>query len=67
MPGIRDAVVPVAAGDVVSPLRSYEDRVGHVLAVAENAYLASRMAEVAVAQLSVRTVAAAPDALEMAA
>jgi len=67
LPGVREAVVSVAPGDVVGPLDRNEDRVGHAIAVAGDAYLAARMAEVAVAQLSVRTVAAAPHALEMAA
>jgi biotin carboxylase len=58
LPGVCEAVVSVAPGDVVNPLHRNEDRVGHALAVAEDAYVASRTAEVAVNEMSVVTVAA---------
>jgi len=55
LPGVCEAVVSVAPGDVVNPLHRNEDRVGHALAVAEDAYVAARTAEVAVNQMSVVT------------
>ena len=45
----------VAPGDVVNPLYRNEDRIGYALAVAEDAYVASRTAEVAVNEMSVVT------------
>ncbi|MGK5113671.1 ATP-grasp domain-containing protein [Geodermatophilus sp. CPCC 205506] len=58
MPGVREAVVSVAPGDLVPPLHRNEDRAGHVLAVGENAYVAARRAEAALGEIAVRTVAA---------
>jgi biotin carboxylase len=58
LPGVREAVVSVAPGDVVNPLRRNEDRVGHVLAVAADADLAAGMADAAVHRMTVQTVAA---------
>jgi biotin carboxylase len=58
LPGVSEAVVTVAPGDLVNPLRRNEDRVGHVLAVADDAYVASRMAEVAANEMCVLTAAA---------
>lgn len=56
MSGVRDVVVSAAIGGRVTPLRRNEDRVGHVLAVAENAYVAHRLAEAAAAEITVLTV-----------
>ncbi|MBI1757923.1 MAG: ATP-grasp domain-containing protein [Actinobacteria bacterium] len=57
LPGVRSAVATVAEGDLVRTLMRNEDRVGHVLAVGENAYLAARTAEAAAHEISVLTVA----------
>lgn len=59
LPGVREAVVSVAPGDIVNPLRRNEDRVGHAIAVADDPYVAARMAEVAVSQMTVLSVAPA--------
>jgi biotin carboxylase len=56
LPGVREAVVSVVPGDIVNPLRRNEDRVGHALAVADDPYVAARMAEVAVNQMTVLSV-----------
>jgi S-sulfo-L-cysteine synthase (3-phospho-L-serine-dependent) len=56
IPGVCEAVVSAEPGDVVHPLRRNEDRVGHVLAVGENAYVAARTAEFAVNEMAVNTV-----------
>ncbi|WP_370967430.1 ATP-grasp domain-containing protein [Amycolatopsis sp. cg9] len=55
VPGVLEAVVAVAPGDRVDALRVNEDRVGHVLAVAADPYLAGRIAEAAVQQVVVTT------------
>jgi hypothetical protein len=55
VPGVREAVVYVAPGASVRTLRVNEDRIGHVLATAENPYLAQRLAETAAAQIMVTT------------
>jgi biotin carboxylase len=55
IPGVRDAVVSVGPADLVRPLRRNEDRVGHVLAVGENAYLAAKTAESAANEIAVLT------------
>jgi biotin carboxylase len=56
MTGVHDVVVSPALGDAVFPLRRNEDRVGHVVAVAENSYVASRIAEAAAAEITVSTI-----------
>jgi hypothetical protein len=58
--GVREAVVSVGPGGRVDPLRVNEDRVGHVLATAGDAYLAGRIAEAAAQQIVVETRADAP-------
>ena len=55
LPGVHEAVSYVKAGDVVGALRRNEDRVGHALAVADEPYMAARMAELAVGQMAVVT------------
>lgn len=55
MPGVHDAVVSVTPGDVVAPLHRNEDRVGHVLAVGEDSYVAYRRAESAAHEMAVHT------------
>jgi biotin carboxylase len=55
VPGVAEAVVSVEPGSRVNRLRVNEDRVGHVLATAETAYLAGRLAEAALQQIAVRT------------
>ena len=55
VPGVREAVVSIAPGGRINPLRVNEDRVGHVLATAEDPYLAGRIAEAAAQQIEVRT------------
>lgn len=55
VPGVREATTYVGPGDRVNRLRVNEDRVGHVLAVADEPYLASRIAAVAAAQIDVTT------------
>lgn len=55
VPGVHEAVVSVRPGDRVAELRANGDRVGHVLATADDPYVAGRIAEAAVQQLSVRT------------
>jgi len=62
LPGVLSAVVSVAPGDPVHVLTRNEDRVGHVLAVADDPYLAARTADAAVAEISVRTVPQQPTA-----
>jgi biotin carboxylase len=53
LPGVREAVLYVRAGDTVGPLRRNEDRIGHAVAVADDPYTAARIAEIAVGQLAV--------------
>ncbi|MGK3204498.1 ATP-grasp domain-containing protein [Amycolatopsis sp. MEPSY49] len=60
VPGVREAGVSVRPGGRVDPLRVNEDRVGHVLATAADAYLAGRIAEAAAQQIVVETRADAP-------
>jgi biotin carboxylase len=60
LPGVREAGVSVGPGGRVDPLRVNEDRVGHVLATASDAYLAGRIAEAAAQQIVVDTRADAP-------
>lgn len=55
VPGVQEAVVYVEPGATVEELRVNEDRIGHVLATADDAYLAGRLAESAAAQISVPT------------
>lgn len=55
LPGVREAVAYVRAGDVVGPLRRNEDRLGHVVAVADEPYLAARTAALAVGEIAVLT------------
>lgn len=55
VPGVQEAVVYVVPGSTVRELRVNEDRIGHVLATAEDAYLAQRLAETAAAQIVVST------------
>ena len=55
MPGVREAVVSVAPGDVVGPLLRNHDRVGHVLAAGPDPYLASRLADAAAHEIAVLT------------
>ncbi|HZB51388.1 MAG TPA: ATP-grasp domain-containing protein [Mycobacteriales bacterium] len=55
VPGVREAVVSVAPGERVHELRANDDRVGKVLAVADDPYLAGRIAEAAAQQVAVRT------------
>ena len=55
VPGVREAVVAVRPGDRVRPLRRNEDRIGHVLAVADDGYLAARIAEAGVHEIAVLT------------
>jgi biotin carboxylase len=58
VPGVCEAVVAVEPGERVNPLRVNEDRVGHVLATANDPYLAGRIAEAAAQQITVSTAAA---------
>jgi biotin carboxylase len=53
LPGVREAVAYVRPGDVVGPLRRNEDRIGHAVAVADDPYVAARLAELAVGQMAV--------------
>lgn len=55
VPGVLEARTSVGPGDRVNPLRVNEDRIGHVLAVADDPYLAARTAEAAAAQIIVTT------------
>ena len=55
LPGVREAVAYVQAGDVVGPLRRNEDRLGHAVAVADEPYLAARIAALAVGEMTVLT------------
>lgn len=55
MPGVLDAEITVAAGDTVRPLQRNVNRLGHVLAVADEPYLALRRAESALSEISVCT------------
>jgi S-sulfo-L-cysteine synthase (3-phospho-L-serine-dependent) len=48
-------VVSVEPGARINPLRVNEDRIGHVLATADDPYLAGRIAEAAAQQIEVRT------------
>lgn len=55
VPGVQEAVVYLEPGGRVNVLRVNEDRIGHVLATADDPYVASRIAEAAAAQISVST------------
>ena len=55
VPGVCEAVVGVEPGARVNRLRVNEDRIGHVLATADDPYLAGRIAEAAAQQIAVRT------------
>lgn len=55
MPGVCEAVVSVKPGDVVRPLQRNEDRVGHVLAVGDDALLAAQTAQDAAGHIAVVT------------
>jgi cysteine synthase len=61
MPGVEEISVKVRPGDLVSAPERNGDRLGHVLAVADGPYLASRRAESAAHELVLATVAAADD------
>jgi biotin carboxylase len=54
-PGVQQAVVYVEPGTRVNLLRVNEDRIGHVLATADDPYLAGRIAEAAALQIVVAT------------
>jgi hypothetical protein len=56
VPGVCEAVVSVEAGGRINPLRVNEDRIGHVLASADDPYLAGRIAEAAAQQIEVRVI-----------
>lgn len=56
VPGVQEASVRAAVGDMVGPLRSSSDRLGHVIASAEHPYVAARLAEAAAVQIHVVTV-----------
>lgn len=53
--GVQEAAVYAHVGDTVRPLRHNHDRIGHVLAVASTAYVASRLAEAAAHEIAVLT------------
>jgi biotin carboxylase len=55
VPGVCEAVVSVEPGGRVNELRANEDRIGKVLATADDPYLAGRIAEAAAQQIAVRT------------
>ena len=55
VPGVHEAVVSVRPGARVGELRVNGDRVGHVLATADDPYVAGRIAEAAAQQIAVRT------------
>jgi biotin carboxylase len=55
IPGVREVLVPLRPGDRVNPLRNNFDRVGHVLTVAEDPYVALRTAETAANEIAVLT------------
>ncbi len=55
LPGVREAVAYVQAGDVVAALHRNEDRVGHVIAVASEPGDAARIAELAAARIAIST------------
>jgi hypothetical protein len=58
VPGVREAEVYVRRGGRVNRLLVNEDRIGHVLAVADDPYVAGRIAETAARQIAVATHAA---------
>jgi biotin carboxylase len=53
--GVTEAVVYSRVGEQVRSLRRNHDRIGHVLAVAGNAYLAGRLAEAGAHEIAVIT------------
>lgn len=53
--GVVQTEVYAAVGERVRPLRRNHDRIGHVLAVAGNAYLAGRLAEAGAHEIAVIT------------
>ena len=55
VPGVCEAVVSVEPGARVNRLRVNEDRIGHVLATADDPYVAARFAEAAAQQIVVST------------
>jgi biotin carboxylase len=55
VPGVREAAVYVEQGARVNRLLVNEDRIGHVLAVADDPYVAGRIAETAARQIAVST------------
>jgi biotin carboxylase len=55
MNGVREAVLKVRPGDVIGYAEHNMDRLGHVLAVAESAYLADRIAAAALHEIVVTT------------
>jgi cysteine synthase A len=57
MPGVEEVVVKVRPGDDVRAPKRNGDRLGHVLAVGEDPYLASRRAESAAHEIVVATLA----------
>jgi biotin carboxylase len=60
VPGVQEAVMYVGPGEQVNVLRVNEDRIGHVLATADDPYLASRIAEAAAQQIAVSTTGSGP-------
>lgn len=62
MPGVLEVSVKVGAGDEVRALARNGDRLGHVLAVADDPYVASRQAEAAAHEIAVITEATASNA-----
>jgi S-sulfo-L-cysteine synthase (3-phospho-L-serine-dependent) len=55
LPGVREAEVYVGPGARVGELMVNEDRIGHVLATADDPYVAGRIAEAAAQQIVVTT------------
>ena len=53
VPGIIEVELTVQPGDLVRPLQSSADRLGHVIAVADTPYLAGRLADAAVREVQV--------------
>jgi S-sulfo-L-cysteine synthase (3-phospho-L-serine-dependent) len=55
VPGVCEAAVYVGPGARVNELRVNDDRIGHVLATADDPYVAGRIAEAAAQQIAVLT------------
>jgi cysteine synthase len=60
MPGVQEVVVKVERGDAVRAAKRNGDRLGHVLAVGEDAYLASRRADAAAHEIEIATAPPVP-------